>query len=146
MTYEIRTEIAIGAPPSRVWRVLSDFARYPDWNPFIIEVQGDVRLGASVRYRFQFPRGVRIWAAADVLRFEPDKELRWAAHFVTAGIFNGEHYFVIEPADGAGVVFHHGEIFTGVTLPAVQPVLRKYGQQVYQGLNVALKQRVEALA
>ena len=32
---ELRAEIEIAAPPERVWRVLSDFDAYPDWDPFI---------------------------------------------------------------------------------------------------------------
>jgi hypothetical protein len=144
MTYEIRTEIGINASPARVWAVLADFPDYPDWNPFILEVQGEVRQDSRIRYRFEFPRGIRIWAAADILRFAPDKELRWAAHFLTPGTFNGEHYFVIEPVSDASVVFHHGEIFSGVTLSVIRPLLSKYGMPIYQRLNRALKQRVES--
>lgn len=96
MTYEIRTEIGIDASPARVWAaVLADFPDYPDWNPFTLELQGEIRQDSRIKYRFEFPRGIRIWAT-DILRFEPVKELRWAAHFPTPGMFNGEHYFVIE--------------------------------------------------
>jgi uncharacterized membrane protein len=27
---EVRTEIGVAAPPDRVWRILTDFERYPD--------------------------------------------------------------------------------------------------------------------
>ncbi|MGA7341369.1 MAG: SRPBCC domain-containing protein [Terracidiphilus sp.] len=145
MSYEISTEIEIGAPPSRVWEVLTDFPHYPDWNPFILAVKGDVYQGANIHYRFQFPRGIRIWTPANILTFDPDRELQWAAHFLSPAIFNGAHHFIIEPIDGTRIRFHHGEIFTGVFLPLLLPLLRKDGQQIYQSLNVALKQRVESL-
>jgi uncharacterized membrane protein len=32
---EIHTEIEINAPAEKVWRVLTDFAAYPEWNPFV---------------------------------------------------------------------------------------------------------------
>jgi len=147
MDYEIRTEIAINASPSRVWEVLTDFSHYPAWNPFILELKGVARQGASIRYRFEFPRGIRIWTAAQILRFEQERELRWAAHFLSPALFNGDHYFVIEPATspGTGVMFYHGEIFTGLLLPLAWPILRIYGLRIYQSLNLALKQRVESL-
>jgi hypothetical protein len=145
MPYEIKTEIEIEAPPSRVWEVLSDFSRYPDWNPFILAVKGVVQQGAKIDYRFEFPRGIRIWTPAEILTFEPGKELRWAAHFLSPKLFNGDHHFVIEPVNGTRSRFHHGEIFTGLLLPVILPLLRKDGPQIYQALNVALKQRVEAL-
>jgi hypothetical protein len=41
--------------------------------------------------------------------------------------------------DGSG----HGEIFSGLFLPIVWPVLRGRGREVYEAMNVALKERVE---
>lgn len=40
MAPSISTEIDIAAPPSAVWSALTDYERYPDWNPFIIKVSG----------------------------------------------------------------------------------------------------------
>ncbi len=144
MPTRITTEITIDASPYSVWDVLSDFSRYPDWNPFILEVRGGVQQDASVKYRFQFPPGVRIWATAKVLCLKPQKELRWAAHFLTPALFNGDHYFVIERVSDNCVRFHHGEIFTGILTPLAFPLLKIYGRRAYQGLNKALKKRVES--
>jgi Polyketide cyclase / dehydrase and lipid transport len=38
---EIHTEIEINAPGESVWRALTDFAAYPEWNPFIRRVEGE---------------------------------------------------------------------------------------------------------
>ena len=83
MPYEIKTEIAINATPARVWDILTDFAHYSDWNPFVLEVEGTVRQNAMIRYRFEMPRGVRIWTAATVPKFEHERELRFSANFLT---------------------------------------------------------------
>jgi hypothetical protein len=144
MSYEIRTQIAIDAPPARVWDVIADFSRYPDWNPFILEVIGEARLGASVRYRFEFPRGIRIWAVASILRFEPGKELLWSAHFQARILLNGNHHFRVLPSGDGGTVFEHGEVFSGILLPIILPLLWLKGGPIYNSLNFALKQRVEA--
>lgn len=99
MPYEIKTNIEISAPRSRVWDVLTDFSRYPEWNPFVLEVKGDVYEGAMIHYRFEMPRGVRIWTAAVVRRFTRESELRFSAHFIAPGFFRGDHYFIIEPTN-----------------------------------------------
>jgi hypothetical protein len=143
VSQQIRTEIRIDAPPSRVWRVLTDFPRYPEWNPFILEVKGVVRQDAVVPYRFEFPRGIRLWANARILRFAAEQELRWTAHFLSPCVFNGEHYFAIAQPSASQCLFQHGEVFTGVTLPIAWPVIRAYGQQIYGSLNEALKRRAE---
>lgn len=145
MPHQITTEIQISAPSSSVWEVLTDFSHYPEWNTFIIEVRGTVQEGARVKYRFEFPPGIRIWATAKILRFERQRQLRWAAHFLTPALFNGEHYFGIEPLSENRVTFHHGEIFTGLLVPLALPLLRIYGQRAYQGLNKALKKRAESV-
>ena len=142
---ELKTQIEIAAPPSLAWSVLTDFARYPAWNPFIIEVSGSARENATIDYRFEFPRGVRVRTKARILRAEPERELRWTAHFVSSSLFNGEHYFVIKPTSGSSFVFHHGEIFSGGLLPVALPVLQRSGPPIYRGLTAAFKARVEQL-
>jgi hypothetical protein len=126
-----------------VWAVLANFARYPEWNPFILQVEGEAVADAAISYRFEFPRHVRIWTRARVLRATPERELRWSAHFLSRRVFNGEHYFQIVPTSESGVVFRHGEIFTGLLLPLAWPILRISGPRIYRGLNEALKQRAE---
>ena len=45
---EIRAETVIAAPPEAVWRVLTDFAAYPDWNPFIRSIEGKPWVGTRL--------------------------------------------------------------------------------------------------
>ena len=144
MSYRIETQIEIDAPPERVWAVIADFARYPEWNPFILEVTGSVYEGASVRYRFEFPRGLRIRAVAKILRFEPGKILLWEAHFLSRKLFNGAHHFEMRPGDKGGTVFLHGELFSGFLSPLAWPLVRLMGPRIYSSLNIALRQRVGA--
>ncbi len=143
MPYEIKTEIGIHAPASRVWEVLTDFPSYPEWNPFVLEVDGDVRERAAIHYRFEMPRGVRIRTAAVVLKFERERELRFSAHFLSRSVFRGDHYFAIEPTDRDGVIFHHGEVISGVLSPIVRLILQRYGSEMFRALNDALKRRAE---
>jgi len=47
----IETTELIAAPPERVWTILTDFASYPDWNPFIVEGSGDAREGERLELK-----------------------------------------------------------------------------------------------
>ena len=38
---ELKTTIEINASPAKVWEVLLDFEKYPDWNPFIKNIRGN---------------------------------------------------------------------------------------------------------
>ena len=35
MTKQIKTSIHINATKEKVWEILMDFEKYPEWNPFI---------------------------------------------------------------------------------------------------------------
>src|SRR2546426_2508439 len=59
---ELRTDIEIDAPVERVWEVLTDFDRFPDWNPFIRRIGGNAPIGSrlDVFLRAAGARGVRV--------------------------------------------------------------------------------------
>ncbi len=54
---ELRSEINIASPPSAVWKVLTDFPSFPNWNPFIREASGSLKVGERLRVRSYPPGG-----------------------------------------------------------------------------------------
>ena len=42
---ELHSEVEIKASAERVWQVLTNFAAFPQWNPFIRMVSGETRVG-----------------------------------------------------------------------------------------------------
>jgi hypothetical protein len=141
MVREIATEIEIAGSAQRIWEVLSDFAAYPFWNPFLLKVDGAPKVAQRIRFWFELPRGFRAPACATVLKADQGRELRWAGS--VPGLLRAEHYFVIERTGRARLRFRHGEIFSGLVLPLVWPILRGRGREFYEAMNVALKDRVE---
>lgn len=146
MPRSIDTAIAIAASPQQVWDVLRDFAGYPEWNRFILELEGRLTVSAQIRFRFELPRGFRMNATATVLKVEPSRELRWAGQLVWPWLFRAEHYFVIERLATDRITFRHGEIFSGLLLPLAWLILRGQGPPVYEQMNADLKQRCENTA
>jgi hypothetical protein len=142
---EIQTEIEIDAAPAEVWRVLTEFAAYPDWNPLVREVRGEPRVGGRLDIVVQVPDGPAMKFKPRVLAFEPARELRWIGSAPLPGLFNGEHIFRLEPAGEGRTRFLHGERFTGLMIPfmgkTIEKVTRGYGL-----MNDALKARVEGRA
>ncbi|HEV3470035.1 MAG TPA: SRPBCC domain-containing protein [Pyrinomonadaceae bacterium] len=139
---EIQTEIEINAAPEEVWRVLTDFGAYPEWNPFVKSVSGEPREGGRLEIFVQVPEGPGMRFKPKVLRAEPARELRWVGSLAVPGLFNGEHFFKLEPAGPGRTRFVHGERFTGLMIPFMGGVLRKT-HRGYLLMNDALKARVE---
>jgi hypothetical protein len=140
---ELRTEIDIAASPEAVWRVLTDFAAFPAWNPFIREASGEQTVGGKLRIRIVPSGGKGMVFKPTVLRYEPNRELRWRGRLGIPGLFDGEHSFLVEPVDGAGTRFVHSEVFTGLLVPLLASSLDGSTRKAFEAMNLALKERAE---
>jgi len=138
----LRAEITIAASAERVWQVLTDFAAYRDWNPFMLEASGRPAKGERLTIRMQPVDGRAMTFTPTVLEAEPGHRLRWLGRLLLPGIFDGEHTFTIEPADG-GVRFVQEEEFRGVLVPLLARNLRKGTAPAFEQMNLALKTRAE---
>lgn len=140
---ELHTEIQINAPPERVWRLLTDFASYPQWNPFIRRASGKPEKGEHLEVYLQ-PEGARGMTFRPlVLAAEPGRELRWLGHLLIPGLFDGEHIFIIEPLVAGGVRFIQREILTGLFVPLFAHRLDTETRRGFEDMNHALKLRAE---
>jgi hypothetical protein len=142
-TWEIATEAEIRASPAQVWAVLADTASYPQWNPFIVELHGDLVESATIQFRFVIPPAPRLPGTALVLKVASERELRWAGHFLAPWLFRAEHYHLLTRSGGGGTLLRHGEIFSGLLAAPMWPLLRLFGRPVYVRFNQALRQRAE---
>lgn len=141
---EIRTDYTYHVSSSLLWDILTDFPRYPEWNHFIFQIHGHADVGARIRFKFELPRGIRLPATAIILTVMIEKELRWKGRFPIPGLFSAEHYFIFETSEDT-CHMHHGEIFRGLTVPFLWPILKLKGTPVYRQNNIDLNNRATQL-
>ena len=143
---ELRTEIEFDGTPEATWTILTDLQAYPEWNPFIEKVEGELRVGAKLDVRLQPVDERGITMHPTVLVVEPGRELRWIGHLMIRGIFDGEHRFRIEEAGPGRVRFAQTERFGGVLVPLLWKKLRDGGTaKGFRAMNEALARRVAEL-
>jgi hypothetical protein len=141
----ISCDIHIHARPEEVWRVLTDFERFHEWNPFLVEAEGRPVPGERLRLRFRLPdSGKEMVFTPLVLVSEENRVLRWRGRFGVKGIFDGLHSFELTPVDD-GTHVTQMETFTGVLVPFTGSVITQTDAG-FRRLNEALKERVESLA
>jgi hypothetical protein len=139
---EIRTEVEIAAPPSQVWRTLTDFADYREWNPFITEISGKLQEGQPLQALLSLPEGRDYRIRPRLLRCAENEELRWRGHLLFPGLFDGEHFFRLEERGPNRTRFVQGENFTGILIRFSGTTITRAARGfVY--MNEALKKRVE---
>jgi hypothetical protein len=143
MEKEIITEIEINASPSQVWQVLTDFEKYPTWNPFIKKISGVAARNEKLEVHMPDPRGGTMVFTPTVLVAERDKELRWLGRS-EGDVFNGEHRFLIELIQNNNKVhFTQSEKFTGSMVESLEGWLDTAVKQNFKDMDRALKQRAE---
>jgi len=139
----VSTEIEIAAPAPAVWVVLADTEGHADWNPFLISMSGNLEAGAQLRNVLQFEGGEPMEFTPQVLVATENVELRWLGGAGVAGIFDGEHYFVLEETDRGTTLLRHGERFTGILAYPIFAFIGEDTAKGFEAMNAALKARVE---
>jgi hypothetical protein len=143
MAHRLRTEIEIQASPDRVWETLTDFAAYPDWNPFIVQATGQPVPGSRLELQMRLPGRRPTAFRPEVLEATPARRLRWLGHLLVPGLFDGEHSFAIDPAGPGRVRLIQQEEFRGLLAPLLLAFISKPTQEGFHQMNQALKTRVE---
>ncbi len=142
MAHEITTTIRIAASPQAVWEVLTDFAAYGQWNPFMDRVDGTAEVGARLVVHIRPPGGRATTFRPTVLVATPGQELRWLGGLGVRGLFDGVHSFVLTPQPDGTTELVHGERFTGVLVPLLKGLV-KNSAAGFEAFNRSLKDRVE---
>ena len=138
----IATAIDIAAPPERVWSILTGFPAYPEWNPFIRSISGDLKTGGRLSIQICPPGGNGMTFKPKLLAVEPERELRWLGRFLVPGLFDGEHYFLLAPTP-EGTRLTHGENFSGLFVRMMGAKGFANIEQGFDAMNQALKARAE---
>ncbi|MEW2389151.1 SRPBCC domain-containing protein [Streptomyces venezuelae] len=145
----LSASLEMRATPAEVWRVLTDFESYPEWNPFITRAEvtshdGRLEEGATMRNRMHDASGDTEFEP-EIKEVERNAELRWLGKVPPGWIADGEHRFRIERTGPGRVRFTQSERFTGVAVPFVEGKLDDDTLPQFHAMNRALAQRVAEL-
>jgi hypothetical protein len=139
---DLRDEIMIEAPAAEVWAVLTDTASYPTWNPFIVELTGELAVGSTLRAVIRVPGRRPMTFKPRLLTVSTDQELRWIGRLGVRGLLDGEHGFVLEAVAPDRTRFIQSERFSGVLVPLMRKSLAGTTDG-FRMMNEALRTEVE---
>jgi hypothetical protein len=140
---EVRSEIEINSYPESVWKILTDFATYDQWNPFINKIIGLPTEGSKIDIFIETPSGKNRKYSPRITKVEEGRELRWFGKSSLPGFLNAEHIFAIEELQPESVRFIQREVFDGLLTRLFGKSLDTDVMQGFQDMNDALKKRAE---
>jgi hypothetical protein len=138
----LHASIEADAPAERVWDVVTDFPRYPEWNPFIVRATGEQRVGARLEITIRPPGTRAVSFKPRVLDLQPGRLLRWKGRLWVPGLFDGRHALVVEERPGGGSRFTTHEEVSGILLPFLGKVMRA-SQAGFEQMAEAVRRRAE---
>lgn len=139
----ITTCIQINTGADKVWGVLTDFASYPLWNPFIVHISGELEVGKVLRTTIARTGGGRITFKPTVVSCEPGCLLRWCGHLVgMPWLFTGLHSFEISTLPDGMTEVIHSEKFSGLLSGPLFSSIHKETEQGFLSMNEAMKKRL----
>ena len=139
---EYTTTATINADPKTVWSVLTDSARYSEWNPEIVGIDGQMHTGARVKVQVRLGTGAVRNLAQRILTFDPPTKLVWQGG-LPLGLFVGRRTFTLIPVpDGTEFRMH-----IRMSGPLSAPIIKSMGdrQPEIDKFSAALKVRAESL-
>ncbi len=140
---EIKTEILINASPEKVWAIFSDFNNYPNWNPFIKSLTGEVKVGSKIAVKIEPYNSKPMTFKPKVLLFETNKEFRWLGRLFFAGLFDGRHQFELIDNGNGTTTFKQSEVFKGILMPFFSNKKMENTRKGYEAMNQKLKELAE---
>ena len=138
---EYTTSRHIAAPPARVWAVLVDAARYGDWNPEIVAIDGNIGPGQRITAHVRLGSGKVQKVGLRVTALDAPHLMEWTGG-LPFGLFVGRRTFTVDSA-ASGCEFRlHLEMFGLLSGLIVKSVGDR--QPEIDGFASGLKARAEA--
>lgn len=141
---EVKNTIDIQAPVESVWRVLSDFPHYRDWNPFIVNVSGKMVQQSPLAVTIKPAIGGTMDFNLLLQSANPPLDMIWLGQTLLPKLLDGRHYFQVDSIDENSSRFTQGETYNGLFLFFAWPFLRWSVSRSFRDMNKALKTRAES--
>ena len=140
----IKTEVVIDSSADKVWNELMAHGDYSEWNSFIKCITGSSLEGENLSVTIQNPGNDPLDFRPVVLVNKTNQEFRWVGKLLIKGVFDGEHYFILEQMNDNQTRFILGENFTGILSGLLLNMIARDTKHGFILMNEALKNLVES--
>lgn len=140
-------EVDIDAPVSVVWEVLTDLARYGEWNPFCIQAESTLALGAPVHMMCAnlWKPGKFVPQVEYVCAFEPEYRLSWELRHTEEKPYAARRDQFVHAVGADKSRYLTTDAFLGATGPDVYKLVAPMVKAAFDATALAIKKRAETL-
>lgn len=144
MVRSVGAATVIDAPVARVWEVLVDVARYPEWNPFTIRVETDFELGSPVDMQVDlFGRGRTMHQVEYVTSFVEGRRVSWGVNVGPSWFITADRWQELTDLGDGRTRYETVDEFTGIGVGFMLLLMRRHMARGFADVAAALKARCE---
>jgi uncharacterized protein YndB with AHSA1/START domain len=129
-------EVEISASEEAVWDVLTDFERWPSWNPEVKSMSFEGPVAEGTEFRWKAGPGT---ITSRIERVEPPRLIAWTGKTLGIGAI---HFWWLEPR-GAGTLVRTAESYDGLVARLFRRSLQKVLDKALESGLRSLKGEVE---
>ena len=129
-------KVEISAGEEAVWGVLTDFERWPSWNPEVKSMSFDGPVAEGTEFRWKAGPGT---ITSRIERVEPPRLIAWTGKTLGIGAI---HFWWLEPRE-AGTLVRTAESYDGLVARLFRRSLQKVLDEALQSGLGHLKDEVE---
>lgn len=145
MKFVIEKSIEIKAPAALVWEVISDLAKYPQWNPFCIECRSTLQPGDPIDMKVKLmakPQPQREW----VKEYVEGRRFAYSMKPAPLGALSSFRSHDVEAIDAMSTRYRSYFHLQGWIKPLVVGLLGSRLEAGFAGMTAGIQRRAEALA
>lgn len=143
----VSQSVIIDASAEKVWKVLVDFGRYGEWNPFCVAAEGTLALGEPLKMTLKnylepggFFDNTEFFCAIDAPHL-----ISWEAPWVEEWPYPARRDQIIEPLSTDQCRYHSTDAFLGPHGIHVMRFAGPWVKRAFDDTAFALKAYVEAM-
>ncbi len=137
--------VEINAPPAKVWEVITDLKRYPEWNPFMRECSTTFKPGDPINMQvalFAKPQP----QTETVKEYVEGKRFAYTMKPVPGGTLSSFRSHEVEALPNGRTRYRSYFYLKGWLMPVVRGLLGSRLQKGFAGMTQGIQERAEKLA
>lgn len=136
----ISTEIIIDAPKEKVWKVLSELEKWPEWTSLMVSAKGEFKKDSRLTLEFANPEGGSVVFERTLFLFKPENAFGWTGN--AFGGLKDFHVFELEAVEDGKTKLIQSDGLHGADVPGVEQMEQQM-LEGYKVFNYELKNFVE---
>lgn len=136
----------VAAPAELVWEVITDLARYGEWNPFVVAASSSLTVGAPIDMRVRVLSFMTQSQRETISHMEPGRSYCYGLARGRVAALYSERCHVVVPAGPDRCRYESRFALSGWLSPLVALLLGRPLRRGFTQMSAAVKLRAETLA